>query len=87
MARFILFLLVIVLVYSALKIVVRSAFTAYRDDEQRHGKQIMVMKMVMDPECRTYVVKDRAVTRRIRGTLCYFCSDDCADGTKDKSHS
>jgi len=87
MARFIVILLVILLAYSALKIVVRSVFTAYREDEQPRGKQIMGDEMVLDPECRTYVVKDRAVTRRIGGTSIYFCSDDCAKRYEDKNRA
>jgi hypothetical protein len=87
MARFVLFLLFILLVYAALRTVVRSAFNAYREDEQRRGKRIMGDEMVMDPECRTYVVKDRAVARRVRGTLIHFCSDDCARRYEDKNRA
>jgi YHS domain-containing protein len=35
--------------------------------------------MVQDPQCRTYVVKDRALIRRIGGRTVYFCSAACAD--------
>lgn len=34
--------------------------------------------MVRDPECGIYVVKERAVTRSIRGSVLCFCSEDCA---------
>jgi YHS domain-containing protein len=84
MIRGLLFFLVIFVIYSALRTVVRSAVKAYHDDEQRRGRQIMGDEMVLDPECRTYVVKDRAVTRRIRGTLTHFCSDACARRYEDK---
>jgi YHS domain-containing protein len=84
MIRGVVFFLVIFVIYSALKTVVRSAVKAYHDGEQRHGRQIMGDEMVLDPECRTYVVKDRAVTRRIRGTLTHFCSDACARRYEDK---
>jgi len=84
MIRGVLFLLVIFAIYYALRIVVRSAFNAYREDEQRRSKRIMGDEMVLDPECRTYVVKDRAVTRRIRGTLFHFCSDACAGRYEEK---
>ena len=39
--------------------------------------------MVLDPGCRTYVVKDRAVTRRIRGSVHSFCSEACARRYED----
>ena len=84
MIRGVVFILVIFVIYSALRTVVRSAVKAYHDDDQRRGRQIMGDEMVLDPECRTYVVKDRAVTRRIRGTLTHFCSDACARRYEDK---
>jgi YHS domain-containing protein len=84
MIRGLLFFLVIFMIYSALKTVVRSAFKAYHEDEQRRGGQIMGDEMVLDPECHTYVVKNRAVSRRIRGTLTHFCSDECARRYEDK---
>jgi YHS domain-containing protein len=87
MIRGLVFFLVIFVIYSAIKTVVRSAVKAYHGDEQRRGRQIMGDEMVQDPECRTYVVKDRAVARRIRGTLTYFCSDDCARRYEDKNRA
>ena len=84
MIRFLLFFLVIMLIYSALKTVVRSAVKGYREDEKGRSRRIMGDEMVLDPECHTYVVKDRAVTRRIRGTLTHFCSDACARRYEDK---
>ena len=35
-------------------------------------------EMVLDPECRVYILKKHAVTKRIRGNVLYFCNDDCA---------
>ena len=87
MIRGLLFFLVILVIYSALKSVVRSAFKAYHKDEQRRGTRIMGDEMVLDPECRTYVVKDRAVARRIRGTITHFCSDACARRYEDKNRA
>jgi hypothetical protein len=85
--RGLLFFFAILVIYFALKTVVRSAVRAYHDDEQRRGKRIMGDEMVLDPECRTYVIKDRAVTRRIRGTLTHFCSDACARRYEDKNRA
>ena len=87
MIRGLLLFLVIFVIYFALKTVVRSAVKTYRDDEQRRGRQIRGDEMVLDPECRTYVVKDRAVTRRIRGTLTHFCSDACAGRYEEKNRA
>jgi hypothetical protein len=87
MIRGLLFFFIILVIYSALKAVLRSVFKAHREDEPRHGKRIMGDEMVLDPECNTYVVKDRAVTRRIRGTLTHFCSDACAGQYEDKNRA
>lgn len=35
-------------------------------------------ELVKDPVCQTYVVRSRAVTRRIGGEVRYFCSEECA---------
>ncbi len=77
MIRFLFIFFLAMLVYSAIKTVFRSAGRAYHEGERRarvHGEE-----MVLDPQCRTYVIKDRATTRRIKGDLVYFCSEDCAN--------
>jgi YHS domain-containing protein len=76
MIRFLFIFFLAMLVYSAIKTVFRSAGRAYHEEERKariHGTE-----MVLDPQCRTYVIKDRATTRRIKGDLIYFCSEDCA---------
>lgn len=35
-------------------------------------------EMVLDPECKTYILKESAVTRRIGGRARHFCSKECA---------
>jgi len=85
--RGLLFFLAIFVIYIAVKTVVRSAVRGYHEDEQKRNRRIIGDEMVLDPECRTYVVKDRAVTRRIRGTLTYFCSDACAGRYEDKNRA
>lgn len=87
MIRVLLFLLIIFLIYSALKTVVRAAVRGYREDEKGRSRKILGDEMVLDPECHTYVVKDRAVTRHIRGALTHFCSDACARRHEDKNRA
>ena len=77
MRAILLFLLVIV-VYQAIKVVVRSALSTYRGGEQR-APRIPGEEMVRDPQCGTYVVKGRALARRVAGRTVYFCSVCCAD--------
>lgn len=84
MIRIVVFVAALFIIYSALKTVVRSALKAYHTDDRQRSRQLMGDEMVLDPECRTYVVKDRAVTRHIRGALIHFCSDACAGRYEDK---
>lgn len=76
MIRTILIFILLVLVYQSLKIVFRSAVRASREKGER--ARIRGEEMVLDPECKTYVLKDRAVARAVRGTKEYFCSEACA---------
>jgi len=70
-------LIAIIAVYYAIKTVLRSAFRAYHEKDgappRLEGKE-----MVLDPECRTYVVKDRALIRQLGGRPHFFCSEACA---------
>lgn len=78
MIRGLILVLALFILYSVLKTIVRSALSAYHAEDQRGNRRLMGDEMVQDPECHTYVVKDRAVTRNIRGALVHFCSDACA---------
>ena len=64
------------LVYSAIKTVLRAAGRAYHEGERK--AQVHGAEMVLDPQCRTYVIRGRAIMRRIDGKPMYFCSEDCA---------
>ncbi len=79
--RALLYVILIFFLYHAVKTVIRSAVSAYGEGEgtARRPDRIPGAEMVQDPLCRTYVVKDRAVTRRISGSTVHFCSDACAD--------
>jgi len=35
-------------------------------------------EMVLDPECGVYVLRERALSRRIKGDVLYFCGAACA---------
>jgi YHS domain-containing protein len=74
--RGLLIFIALVLAYYALKSIFRSALSSYH--EQTPRGQIKGEDMVLDPQCRTYVIKDRAITRRINGANYSFCSEACA---------
>lgn len=77
MIRSILLFVLFLVVYQAVKTVIRSAMEAYyRPDESR---RLPGEEMVLDPCCRTYIVKGRSVMKRIKGIPVYFCSSACAD--------
>jgi len=73
------------LLYSAIKTVLRAASRSYREGERK--AQVHGAEMVLDPQCRTYVIKDRATARRIKGNLIYFCSEDCANKHEAQSRT
>jgi hypothetical protein len=85
MVRYVFFILAILVLFFVVKAVVRSLFSG----SSGHGKKSRLPgdEMVLDPECHTYVVKRRAVARRIGDKLCYFCSDACAKQYEDKSRT
>ncbi len=77
MIRSIFALIIILVVYYALKTVFQAAMRSYHE-EPRASTRARGEEMVLDPECRTYVIKDRALTRRIQGKTISFCSEACA---------
>jgi len=87
MIRSLLIFFVVLMVYYALKAVFRSAVRSYYADERRSSTALQGEEMVQDPECRTYVVKSRAVSRRINGKPCFFCSEACAKQYEDKNRT
>jgi YHS domain-containing protein len=82
--RNILLLFCVLVIYYAVRRVVRSALTAYHGEEKPR-ERLKGDELVLDPQCRTYVMKSRAVTRRVRGKLCSFCSETCARQYEEKN--
>ncbi len=83
MIRNLLIFIVIIVVYYALKTVLRSALRAYYQEDNAPSR-LKGKEMVLDPECRTYVIKDRALTRRLGGKSYFFCSEACAQQYEEK---
>lgn len=81
--RGLLFFIAILAIYYFLKAIIRSAFKSYHEQSSRG--RLQGEDMVLDPECKTYVIKDRAVTRRIQGSSHSFCSEECADRYERKT--
>jgi uncharacterized protein len=87
MIRSLLIFVAVLVVYYALKAVLRSALRGYYAEERRAATVLPGEEMVQDPECRTYIVKSRAVTRRVQGKLCAFCSEACARQYEEKNRT
>jgi len=66
------------LAWYAVRAVVRWLLQTPPKAERRDAGLPPDAEMVRDPQCGVYVVKDRAVTRIIRGSILCFCGEDCA---------
>jgi YHS domain-containing protein len=84
MIRNLLVLFIVLVIYYAVRTVIRSASKAYHEEDDARAR-LKGDDLVLDPQCRTYVVKDRALTRNIRGKLCSFCSEACARKYEEKN--
>ncbi len=84
MVRYLVILAVIILLYYAAKSAIRSVINANAGTERKD--RLPGDEMVLDPECNTYVVKHRAVSRRIDGKTYYFCTEACAKKYGRKKH-
>jgi hypothetical protein len=84
--RSLLFFVFILVVYYVVKTVVRSALNAYGKHDERNTR-LPGDEMVLDPECHTYILKDRAITRRVNNRLCSFCSETCAKQYEEKNRA
>ncbi len=84
MIRNILVFTLLLLVYKAVKTVVRSAAAAYNKREDISGDAIGE-EMVLDPNCKTYLPKSRAIKRSINGRPTYFCSSSCAASYEERA--
>lgn len=82
MIRNILLFILIVLLYYAVRTVLRSAVRGYSAGPA--AGELKGEEMVLDPECRTYLPKSRAVARRIKGSELHFCSKACADSYESR---
>jgi YHS domain-containing protein len=83
--RGLLFFIALIVLYYVLKTLLRSALKGYHQEGSR--KRIKGEEMVLDPECHTYVIKERAVTRRVAGSVHSFCSEACAQRYEERHRS
>jgi YHS domain-containing protein len=83
MIRYVLFVIFIFVAYYAVKMMLRAVLHAGRKDDD--ANRLTGEEMIFDPECHTYVVKHRAISRRVKGKLYFFCSATCAQQYEEKN--
>jgi len=45
--------------------------------QSEREKEKLAVDLVQDPSCNTYIDKKRALQKNIRGSVFYFCSEEC----------
>lgn len=83
MARFILFVLLLLVFYVILYYLIKDM--AVR--RKKWSRQAEPEELVQDPYCQTYVPKGTAVKKRVKGENCYFCSKECLKKFLEKRKS
>lgn len=76
--RVLLFGVYVLIFYWAARALLRWLIQARAKPERRDAGMPPDGEMVRDPECGAYVLKERAVLRRLKGADLYFCGEDCA---------
>lgn len=84
MVRYIILFILFLVVYYAIRSLIRSALKTATKPGERRQPGIQGQEMVLDPQCNTYVVKQRAIGRHINGNLTFFCSEECARAYEEK---
>ncbi len=73
MARFLLIILLILVLYYLLRFLLKPMFTL----DRRSGLKDPPEELVQDPYCQTYIPKGSGLKKRIGGKDYYFCKKDC----------
>jgi len=73
MARFILFILLLLLLYAILHYLIKDIFM----QRKKLNRESKPEELVQDPHCQTYIPKGTAVRKRVEGKEYYFCNKEC----------
>jgi len=80
MARFILFILLLLFFYGILYYLIKDM--AVRGKKWPKGTE--AEELVQDPYCQTYIPKRTAVKKRVNGKTYHFCSKECLGKFREK---
>jgi YHS domain-containing protein len=84
MARLIVLALIGLVIYTAVKVILGLWWFSREKARRRAGTERQGGPMVLDPQCSTYIPKDRAIQVWIGKEQRYFCSDACAQAFREK---
>jgi len=73
MARFILFVLLLLLLSAILRYLIKDIFT----QSKKMNRGFEPEELIQDPYCQTYFPKRTAVRKRVGGKEYYFCNKEC----------
>ncbi len=73
MARLLLFVTLILGIYSILHLLLKDMPQRKRGPRREAG----IEELVQDPFCQTYIPKESALRRRVGGRDYYFCGEKC----------
>ena len=73
MARFILFVLLLLLLSGILRYLIKDLFT----QRKKLNREFEPEELIQDPYCQTYIPKRTAVRKRVGGRDYYFCNKEC----------
>lgn len=80
MTRLIFILILIYVLYLAIKIFFKKGDSGVSGRES----SAVVSEMVQDPFCKTWVPKNEAFRKVLKGKEIYFCSSECAEKYEKK---
>jgi YHS domain-containing protein len=83
MFRLILFIVSTVILYTLLRLLIKSASPG----RKRANRSAEPEELVQDPCCQTYIPKRSAIRKIVAGRECYFCNQDCLHTFVENSRS
>jgi len=83
MARFILFVLLLLLLYAILYYLIKDMAAG----RKKRARESEPEELVQDPYCQTYVPKRTAFRKRVKGRDHYFCTKECLRKFLDEKKS
>jgi YHS domain-containing protein len=83
MPRLILFILLLLLLYTSLHYLIKEISL----QRKRLNRESEPEELAQDPYCQTYIPKRTAVRKRVAGRGYYFCSKECVRKFLDEKKS